>query len=76
MRARFTDAVSSTEGWAYGVGKEVVVGSTFTEDEVPEGHAQVWLASGLLEPVRTTSEVTVTQGKRERATHPKGTQRR
>lgn len=71
MRARFTDAVSSTEGWAYGVGKEIVVGSAFTEDEVPQAQAEKWLASGVLVPVTTKRETTVTAARSEHATQTK-----
>jgi hypothetical protein len=72
MRARFTDSISSTEGWSYGGGTIVAVGSVFTESEVPESYATKWLASGLLEAVRDTNESTVAvQVKAERATHPK-----
>ncbi len=69
MRARFTDSISSTEGWAYHVKQEVVVGSVFTDGEIPEERATQWLASGLLEPIHTTAETTVSAS-RERATHP------
>jgi hypothetical protein len=63
MRARFTDSISSAEGWAYGVGTVVTVGSVFTNEEVPEAQARQWLASGLL--------VAVPSANAERATHPK-----
>lgn len=73
MRARFTDSISSAEGWSYGGGTIVAVGSVFTATEVPEASAAKWLASGLLEAVRDTSESTVpAKAKAERATHPKG----
>lgn len=70
MRATFTDSISSTEGWAYGIGQEVVVGSVFTMGEVPESYAKKWLASGLLVAVSAQHETTVAVA-RERATHPR-----
>lgn len=58
MRARFTDCIASTEGWSYGVGAEVrLAGDRYTADTVPMSVGQVWLSTGLLEPVGVSTEL-------------------
>lgn len=58
MRARFTDSIASTEGWSYGMGTEVLVaGDRHTADTVPASVGQVWLSTGLLEPVGQAREL-------------------
>ncbi len=50
-RARFTNAIASTEGWSYPSGAEVTLGERFSRESVPARIAEPWLASGLLEPI-------------------------